>query len=182
MVSPVILERLSNSKNRIFIPDEKTFKAIYDLAMAMEDIYTNDSTNIEILLRLLECILLFLCRSLKDEQQNSSPCNSDIQKAIIYIHTHFRENPSLSEVAGVLHLNEKYFCRKFREYTGQKYKDYLKSKKLRYARRLILVTSLSISEISFESGYGSQSLINREFKEFYGMTPLELTRKTNEAL
>ncbi len=181
VVSSGILERIANSKNRIYIPDEKCFKSICVLAMAMEDIYTNGSANIEILSRLLECILLLLCRSLTGEQ-DPSPGNSDMQKAVIYIHAHFRENPSLGEVAGVLHLNEKYFCRKFREYTGQKYKDYLKSMKLRYARRLILVTSRPISEISAESGYGSQSHFNREFKEFYGMAPLELRRKTNETL
>ena len=179
VVSSAILERIADSKNRIYTPDEKCFQAITILTMTMENIHTDDPANIEILSKLLECILLLLCRNLTSEK-NPNPANSDMQKAVIYLHAHFRENPSLGDVAGVLHLNEKYFCRKFREYTGQKYKDYLKAMKLRYARRLILVTSRTISEISSESGYGSQSHFNREFKEYYGMAPLELRRQARE--
>lgn len=179
MVSSGILERIASSRNRIYYPDEKCFRSICTLTAEMDNINTGDYANAEILSRLLECILLLLCRNLTNEQ-NASPGNSDMQKAVIYIHAHFRENPSLCDVAGVLHLNEKYFCRKFREYTGQKYKDYLKTMKLRYARRLILATSRPISEISSESGYGSQSHFNREFKEFYGSAPLEFRRKTQQ--
>ena len=102
----------------------------------------------------------------------------DIQKALIYIHAHFKENPSLKKVAALLSLNEKYFCSKFKEYTGTSYKNYLRIKKLGYARRLIFATDLSGAEIAQRSGYSTQSHFNREFKELYGTSPLHMRRGT----
>ena len=64
------------------------------------------------------------------------------------------------------------FEAKFREYTGKTYKEYLKELKLRYARRLLLVTEMSVTEISAASGYATQSHFNREFKNYYGLSPL----------
>ena len=87
--------------------------------------------------------------------------NRLMQKAITYINEHFKENPPLAEIAAVAAVSDRYFCSKFREYTGKTYKEYLKELKLRYARRLLLVTEMSVTEISAASGYATQSHFNR---------------------
>ncbi len=53
VVSSAILERIADSKNRIYTPDEKCFQAITVLTMTMENIHTDDPANIEILSKLL---------------------------------------------------------------------------------------------------------------------------------
>ena len=50
----------------------------------------------------------------------------------------------------------------------------LKELKLRYARRLLLVTEMSATEISEAAGYATQSHFNREFKDYFGTSPLKM--------
>ena len=56
------------------------------------------------------------------------------------------------------------------------YKDYLRVKKMRYARRLLLATELPMLEVAVQSGYETQNHFNREFKAYYGISPMEYRR------
>ena len=94
-----------------------------------------------------------------------------MQKAISYIHSHFKENPKMSDVAKMLYLNEHYFSYLFKENVGECYKDYLRKLKLDYARKLVLHTSLSLTQIAYECGYSSQSNFNRDFKKVFEVSP-----------
>ena len=172
-LSSNILERLISARERIFMPTGEVFQSIKRLTAEMHSLFTSGKSP-EILTRLLECLLLLLADGMGNGGYTSAESMRDVQKAIIYLHAHFKENPSLSEVAATLPLNKNYFCTKFREYTGQSYNEYLKALKLRYARRLVLSTSLSMIEIAERSGYSTQSHFNREFKEYYATTPLKL--------
>ena len=125
------------------------------------------------IVRIVESLLLLLPSDNDDITSNKS---GDIQKAIVYINDHFKENPSLSDVAAIIPFNERYFCKKFKEYTGESYKAYLKKLKLGYARRLLLATDYSMIEVAEMSGYQTQSHFNREYKDCFGETPSE-TRK-----
>ena len=119
-------------------------------------------------------ILMFLdCGS----QQKHLELESElIQKAVMYINAHFGENPKMTTVAELCHLNPNYFCRLFKKCVGMSYKEYLKKVKLDYARKLIKNTSLSFTEISEKCGYETQSHFNREFKEYFRQTPTEMRK------
>lgn len=177
-VSSRILERLVSSKKRLFVPDDAHFEKITHLVTIMESLQGENFGRDPIISRLLECVLLLLTASAKggseDDAIHSTRENKPIQKAVTYVHEHFKENPSLSEIASVAALNERYFCTCFREYTGKTYKEYLKELKLSYARRLLLVSEMSVTEIAESSGYSTQSHFNREFKERYGVSPLKM--------
>ena len=177
-VSSRILERLVSQKRRLFVPSEKHFDKILHLVSIMESLEGENFGRDPIISRLLECVLLLLPSSTSNSEVEWNPPllreNKLIQKAVIYINEHFKENPSLSKVASVVALNERYFCTCFREYTGKTYKEYLKDLKLGYARRLLLVSELSVTEIAESSGYSTQSHFNREFKNYYGVSPLKM--------
>ena len=174
-----LLFRLTESTTRVYTPDDAAFTKILSIATTIEAFTAEEHPNDEVLKRLLECILLLL---LEGEAKESAikGRSEGMQRAVIYILAHFRENPSLGQVAASLHMNERYFCKKFKEYTGKTYKDFLRKKKLRYARRLVLATSLPITEIAAESGYATLSHFNREFKDFFGSSPLTLKKQYEE--
>jgi len=170
-VSSDLLQRLSISKNRLFKPSPERFALLCTFIDAMLE-----EQDEELLCRLLECVLLLLCKTIGEKNAPLTK-GEPLQKAVLYIHAHFRENPSLGEVASLLPLNERYFCKLFRAYTGKSYKNYLRELKLRYARRMILFTDRPMIEIALESGYGTQSHFNREFREHYALTPLEMRKQ-----
>jgi AraC-like DNA-binding protein len=173
-ISSDILERMVNGKKSIFRPKEDIFDKICKIAAIVLELF-NSGANHNVITHFFECILLMLenesCGIVEKPKIKAERC---MQKAITYIHAHFRENPSLSSVAEQVSFNVNYFCACFHAYTGMPYKEYLKALKLKYARRLVLATSLPITEIAYQSGYRTQSHFNREFKDFYGMSPLKL--------
>lgn len=175
-VSSNVIQPILESKNRIYTPTAECFENISRIVDIMLKLDSEDRCNAGIMSRLLESVLLMLLKSDAEREPlyRFSDSKSDMQKAILYIRENFKENPTLSEVAAVVSLNERYFCSKFKKYTGQNYKNYLKSIKLRYAARLMKVTSISVAEVATRCGYNSQSHFNREFKEYYGDSPLKM--------
>lgn len=176
-VSSEILERFIAKESRSFKLSDESFDSLLSFIDAFLSLKDSPSKS-KITSNLLECVLLLL----DTEKATESVKNlHDMQKAITYIYAHFKENPSLSEMASFLALNEKYFCKKFHDYTGETYKSYLRKMKLHYARQLIINTNKSFLEIALESGYETQSHFNREFKQFYNTTPLELRKSKQTA-
>ena len=163
------------NKEKIIKPKPETFKNILNIISVMLSVQESRS-NDGVLSRLLECVLIILLSENGQHPKNQDDYPRDMQKAVVYIHAHFRENPTLTAVAKTLPLNERYFCARFKEYTGKSYKDYLRALKLRYARRLVMATDLSMIEISESSGYSSQTHFNKEFKEYYGVTPMKMRK------
>ena len=172
-ISSELQRAMIENKEKIITPSGETFRNIVGIISAMLNLQDSHSGD-GVLSRLLECVLIILLSENGERPREQGDYPRDMQKAVVYIHAHFRENPTLSAVARTLPLNERYFCARFKEYTGKSYKDYLRSLKLRYARRLVMATSLSMIEISASSGYSSQTHFNKEFKEYYGITPMKM--------
>ncbi len=126
---------------------------------------------------LLECLIVAFLNCC---QRNETPSHetSRIQRAILYIHAHFKENPPMSEVAALYAYDPNYFCRLFKKSTGVSYKAYLRTLKLEYGMKLIRYTDLPIIEIAAACGYETQSHFNREFKARY-QSPPSSYRKSN---
>ena len=177
-ISSQILEQITGIGVNTFTPDSERFNQICQLVSVMHSIKDNEYCE-QVLSRILESILLILIQGQRGTPESAHFSNTpdvNIQRAMMYIHAHFKENPSLSEVAEAVHLNPHYFCTKFREYTGKNYKQYLRGVKLRYAKRLIIATSLPMITVAENSGYTAQSHFNREFKEHYGLSPLAMRK------
>lgn len=171
VVSDDVLRPLTESGSRVFSLDEDTMTAFTSVCALLEAHCADKNPSAEILCRLLEIILLTLK---KDENEATAPPTAAMPRALTYIHEHFKENPPLSAVAALLSLNERYFCTKFKEYTGKSYKEYLRERKLSYAKRLLRSSDLSVTEIALECGYATQSHFNREFKAHFDTTPLAM--------
>lgn len=101
-----------------------------------------------------------------------------IEKALEYIHAHFNEAISLSEVAKQLYRSPEYFSRLFKEVQGENFSIYLINYRLNKATTLLINTELKITEISFRVGYQNPSYFSRLYKKHRGITP-EDERKRN---
>ncbi len=134
--------------------------------------YTKDYNR-----KLIECLMLaFLgCCPQKTGRDFESEV---IQKAVMYINAHFRENPRMSEIAEQCHVSENYFCRIFKKCVGMSYKEYIRKLKLEYAWKLIHNTDLPITTVALNSGYETQSHFNREFKQYFHEPPTALRKLT----
>lgn len=127
---------------------------------------------------LLDLLFIHLLRIFEvDETKNSDTRKSLINSAVSYINIHFREDPTLSDVASYLGITPNYLSEQFHEITGKKYKEYLNDVRLMYAKKLLASSSLSVTEICFASGFSSLSNFLRVFKSKYGMSPQAMQKK-----
>lgn len=173
-----ILDRLSVPGDKIGSIEPHELSRVVSLIEIMANCDTASETQRKCQAKLLEAILLLISDSLTGEKRHH--CSPPLQKALVYIHAHFKENPPLAQIAGVLYLNERYFCTAFGRHVGMSYKAYLRHIKLGYAARLMSSTDLTVTEVAAESGYSSLSHFNREFKAFFGLSPLNMRKKNQE--
>ena len=165
-----ILSSYLQQKNAVIYADEKALQELTGLC-ALLDGSTGGPYRNSYDKKLLECgMLLFLSKS--NDPTQPPEAVSPIHKAVLYVDSHFRENPKMSEVAALFYLNETYFCRLFRKTTGVSYKTYLRDKKLKASLSLLRYTRLPVAQIAGRCGYDTVSHFNREFKSVYAVPPM----------
>ena len=99
-----------------------------------------------------------------------------VNQAIAYIKANLNKNISRTDVAELVHLNEEYFSRLFRQQTGETFKDYILIEKMNMAKTLLERSNLSISIVASKVGYDNFSHFSKMFKKITDMTPQEYRR------
>lgn len=94
-----------------------------------------------------------------------------IQKSIQYMENHLQEEITLEEIAAHAGFSPFHFHRLFRKEVGINVADYLRTRRLCYASRLLLYSDESIINISLSCHFESQEAFTRAFKKMYGMPP-----------
>lgn len=94
-----------------------------------------------------------------------------LKKLLDYIQANLCNEMSLRDMASVAELSESQLVRAFRASTGFTPIAYLADLRLKEARRLLVSTNLSLSEIALHLGFADQSHFTRRFREATGMTP-----------
>lgn len=103
----------------------------------------------------------------RDKQQK------DLEKRILeYLEVHFRDQTlSQVKVADAFQISTYTLSRLFKNQVGLGFTEYVNSKRLEYAKDLLLTTSYSIREIAVKAGYASETYFGRIFKATYGVSP-----------
>lgn len=98
---------------------------------------------------------------------------SRIAEAIRYIHVHFKNQPSLEEIAQASSLSPYHFQRLFTEWAGVSPKKFMQYVSIEYAKRLLKEQSSSLQDTAFETGLSGTGRLHDLFVTIQGMTPGE---------
>ena len=113
--------------------------------------------------------------SLSENRVASQETTSDEQRPILkitaYLQEHLAEDISLSLLSQQFHLNPQYISQLFRSEIGVNFLTYLTDIRLDHARKLLISTDLSITDIAMESGYSDYRVFTKVFKKAEGITP-----------
>ncbi|MBQ6202868.1 MAG: helix-turn-helix domain-containing protein [Prevotella sp.] len=96
-----------------------------------------------------------------------------ILKVKSYIAQNYMDELRLKQLADIAGMSPSAFSRFFKLHTGRNLSEYIIDIRLGYAARLLVDTSRSISEISFDCGFNNLSNFNRIFKRKKGCSPSE---------
>lgn len=127
---------------------------------------------------LITTVIITLLRNAPAESQQDLP--SVLQTATAYIHTHFREELCLTQLAKICSVTPNYLGMLFSKWLGVSFSEYLKEIRLRYACNLLRGTDLSVKEIAFASGYRSVEYFLDRFKRKLSCTPTAFRRRDHQ--
>lgn len=88
-----------------------------------------------------------------------------------YIADNFTENITLEEVASFAGFSKYHFERIFTDYSGMTFYQYLQQMRINYAQTLLSNSELSITDVSYQSGFASSAAFTRAFKKSTGYAP-----------
>lgn len=95
-----------------------------------------------------------------------------IEEAIGYIKQHFKDQPSLEEVAAQIHLSPFHFQRIFTEWAGVSPKKFLQYLTIDHAKKM-LSEQATLFDAALDSGLSGTSRLHDLFIKIEGMTPGE---------
>lgn len=159
------------------IPNVTVEKEIAVYLFEIADLYQNQKdvkASIEILG--LVCKILCILLDTSTIERSSVDVNywkdSERQKIILdYIHSNYNQPLKQGELADKFHFSKEYFCRFFKQYTGQTFKEYLTGCRLVHAEQMLRNSGSSILEIAQCSGFTDEQAFIRAFKNQYKETP-----------
>lgn len=93
-----------------------------------------------------------------------------------YMQEHLSEDVSLHILSEEFHLNSQYISQLFKNEIGVNFLPYLTNIRMEHAKKLLLSSSLSIAEVSEQSGYGDYRVFTKVFKKSEGITPSQYRR------
>ena len=112
----------------------------------------------------------------RTSEEDSPQEERTIQGITRFLQEHLVEEVSLSVLAEEFHLNPQYISQLFKSEIGVNFLAYLTNIRMEHAKKLLLTTSLSIAEVSEQSGYGDYRVFTKVFKKNEGVTPSQYRR------
>jgi AraC-like DNA-binding protein/mannose-6-phosphate isomerase-like protein (cupin superfamily) len=122
------------------------------------------------------------CGAVDDVENHPRPWDPQrkIHRALVYLHHHFREPLTLERVSKEAYLSPHYFSQCFHVATGSSFQAYLRALRLRFARSLLQVADMPITDICYASGFANLSHFERAFKQQYGQSPRSYRRGVDQ--
>jgi len=100
--------------------------------------------------------------------------NEYIKQACAFIEQHLdEEGLSIGMVAEAVHLNSVYFGRVFKAVQNMSFKQYVLNRKIEEAKRLLVTTDASVTEVGRAVGIANSSYFTKLFKQIVGKLPSE---------
>ncbi|MCR5468159.1 MAG: AraC family transcriptional regulator, partial [Lachnospiraceae bacterium] len=108
-----------------------------------------------------------LCNKRQDSPEFSKP----VYSCMDYIYNHLHEKISLQDLADYVALSPNYLATVFKKETGETLQNYVIDRKVDAAKRMLIYSDYSLTEIGNYLAFSSTSHFIKVFKEKTGLTP-----------
>lgn len=99
-----------------------------------------------------------------------------IADIIDFIEEHYREPLTLSTLSKKAGMNEKYFCRFFKEFTNITPIDYINRLRIENAAHSLLEAGFTVTEAALDNGFNDISYFSKTFKKYKGVSPKKYSK------
>jgi TolB-like protein/AraC-like DNA-binding protein len=101
-----------------------------------------------------------------------------VQAEALIVENLSNEQFGVSELAAAMNMSRSNLLRKIKKRTGLSASQFIRQLRLQQGMDLLQSTSMTVSEISYQVGFGSTSYFIKCFREHYGYPPGEAAEKT----
>jgi len=109
--------------------------------------------------------------ALAHRRKMSAEAQQLVLKAMAYIHTHYAEPISLSDLAAYVGLGERHLGRCFRQETGVTPITYLNRYRIQQAKMSLELEDRTITQVAQDVGFSDSSYFARVFRREVGVSP-----------
>lgn len=117
----------------------------------------------------LGLVIAELCRAFVAADVSTVGCFTSLERAIVWLESHYGEKISLAEFAGAAALSTATLNRRFRNIIGCSPMEYVRKERLRRAALALRNTSLKLPVIAEATGFSDAPHLERSFKKEYGV-------------
>lgn len=170
---------LKRSQYGIRFYDKGLWQELYNMVMALDQMKGIERIIqlYSILNRLSKSTNFRLVSETVYYNENHLATDKPIDKVFEYLYRHFKEKITLKEIAEYVNQDPSALCRSFKRGTDKTIFRCLAEIRIKQACKLLINSSLTISQIAYDCGYGSLSFFNEQFKDIVGHTPSEYKGK-----
>ena len=154
--------------NTVMVLPKKQDIKVCDEALAQLSEAHNKHFTLNDLLTVLNIINIGIKNS-----SNANIGNTVIDSALRYIEQNYMHNITLDSISNILFINKFYLCHIFKSVTGISIKQYLIEYRLSLAKKLLMETNDSISDICNMTGFNNTAYFSKIFKEFESCSPTQ---------
>lgn len=119
--------------------------------------------------------MLLTVNSISEEAD--SALQAKLKTVLAYIDANFTSDIRLDELARRFYISKYYLTREFKRAYGETIFQYIISKRINYAKRLLRFTDKPVEEISELCGFNDQSYFSKQFKKAENVTCLAFRRR-----
>lgn len=112
-------------------------------------------------------------------QINQRTYSYPIKSTIAYMRTHYADPLSLESISEAVKLSPSYLSSLFSSEVGMTIINYLQYLRIEQSKKLLLSSSLNITEIAYQVGYNDEKYYSKIFKKSVGVGPKDY-RKLNK--
>ena len=161
------------SKIPSFLPSDARVEELWGSFLAFYKEKKNELKKLQAHMSLYS-LLIYMKEQSTEENARIEPPSSHQQalfESICFMRDHIFEKLSTAEVARRIGYSPSHFNHLFKTYTRTTPHSYFQSLRLSEARKLLVKTSLGISEIAERLSFCNAGKLSRLFKREYGVTP-----------
>lgn len=171
--------RENNRDLPLFHVDGDAYAQLHELFVKLADLEQTTSTEDHLTAYALSLMIVIrLCAEYRrqflgnsDEANKNDGQDLSILKAVDYIHTHYAEKISLDELTKLTYMSKATLCERFRRLMGFTPANYINYYRILVAKKMLIETTRSVTEIAQDAGFFDTSHFIRTYKKYEGISP-----------
>ena len=150
-----------------------------DLIKEIAEYIVNNNNKIIESLKITEMFLRMANSHISEEEFQKRKSNAEIYTdfCVKYIKENIHTKITVNELTKIIGVSQSYLYSIFSDRFNMSIKQYITQKKLRYAKKLLSSTELTIKEVANGVGYDDVFAFSKAFKQYYNISPSKLKKR-----